>query len=100
MKSDKKFLIGLQLYLGILFYSITVGYLYAHYKNYDMKESMILSTTIGILSPFFLPIHYVLHNYVEDEEIESPFITHSVKAPIIVFKHLCSGSKNIKPKRL
>jgi hypothetical protein len=99
MKSDKKFLIGLRLYIGIFLYSITVGYLYGNYKNYNMVDCMMISICMGLLMPFFLPIHYILHKYVEDEKLESLFIQETLKAPLIVFKYLCSGNKYLKPVR-
>jgi hypothetical protein len=91
---DYKFLIGLQLYLIIIHYSIFVGYVYA---NYNVMESVMISTLIGILAPFFIPIHYILdflhkeklQNIEEDTEIYLP--------PLISFKYLCSKYEKIKP---
>jgi hypothetical protein len=95
---DYKFLIGLRLYLILVHYSIFVGYVYGNYKNYNIKDSLIISTIVGIVTPFFLPLHYIIDNYYNKEKIEYP-LQNTFEAPLIVFKYLCSENKNIKPQK-
>lgn len=97
MKNDKKFLIGLKLYIIIFIYSVSLGYLYGNYKKYNIIETIIISINFGLLAPFFIPINYIVNKYVKDEYIEPPFIQNTL-APLIVFKYLCSSNKNITPK--
>jgi len=69
MKNDQKFIIGLRLYLISIHYSIFVGYIYGNFKNYNIYESIMISTIIGILSPFFIPFHYIIHHYYKDSNL-------------------------------
>ena len=91
---DYKFIIGLRLYLIIIHYSIFVGYFYGYYKNYNIKDSVVISIIIGILTPFFLPIGYILDIYFKDEKIEYP---NTFQAPLVVFKYIYSEHKKMKP---
>jgi Na+-transporting NADH:ubiquinone oxidoreductase subunit NqrE len=93
---DYKFIIGIRLYLIIIHYSIFVGYVYGSYKNYNIKESIMISTIVGIVTPFFLPIRYILDAYGKEEKIEHPY---TFQAPLIVFKYLYSEHKKMKPQK-
>ncbi len=97
--NDYKFLITLRLYLIILHYSIFVGYIYGYYKNYNIKDSLLISAIIGILTPFFLPIRYIIDKYVKDKDTDLSEEYSFTEAPLIVFKYLCSEHKNIKPQK-
>jgi hypothetical protein len=96
--NDYKFLITLRLYLIILHYSIFVGYIYGYYKNYNIKDSLLISAIMGILTPFFIPLQYIIDKYVrEDTDLSLEY--SFTEAPLIVFKHLCSEHKKIKPQK-
>jgi hypothetical protein len=85
---DSNFLIGLRFYLIVLHYSIFVAYVYGNYKNYNINESILIGTSIGILSPFFVPFHYIIQYLYKKER---PIIyqnSHIEIVPIIIFDNL------------
>ena len=94
---DYKFLFGLRLYIIIIHYSIFVGYVYGNYKNYNVTDSVIISTTVGVLTPFFIPIHYIFDLIYKEKILYDYENIEENIAPLITFKYLCSKYEKIKP---
>ena len=97
---DYKFLKGLTLYLILIHYSIFVGYVYGSYKNYNIVDSLIISSIVGILAPFFLPIHYILNNHYKNESFNTSIIVQGNNCVLINLKYLCIKYNKINPLRI
>jgi hypothetical protein len=93
MKNDYKFIIGLRLYLISIHYSILVGYIYGNFKNYNIYESIMISAVVGILSPFFIPFHYIVNHFYKDSNLilqeniqQNTFLIVNFRYPKIISK--------------
>ncbi len=98
---DSNFIIGLKFYLIAIHYSIFVGYIYASYKNYNVSESVLISAIIGILSPFFIPFHYIVYYFYKKERYIVPYNTDIETVPAINFKilkHKYNNNRLIKTR--
>lgn len=94
---ESNFLLGLRLYFIIINYCILIGYIYGYYKDYNIKESVLISFIIGILTPFFIPFHHLI--YMLYPKIDTPviyYITNHISKIRLVYD---TPKRKIKPLR-
>ena len=72
MKYKRKFYCY-RLYFYIIIYSLCVGFFTACYKDYSLYESLLISGSLGISSPLYIPYSYIVPILyaINDENIES-----------------------------